>query len=147
MTTISTVGGGGLAPPTALLPDRLGYGASYNSVLVGRLASCLTIDFAVSATFVERLNVDGPGYISFLAMFGITADVGEMTVVIDGVTVLDESATSTLNTGPIMAIGGFNSAAASGSLSADHVKFNTNLTISCKNPSSAAFIGYTYYLT
>ena len=147
MTTISTVSSGGLAPPTALLPDRFGYGASYNSALVGKLASCLTVDFATSATFVERLNVDGPGYISFLAMFGTTAAAGELTVVIDGVTVLDESATTALNSSPIMAVGGFNSVASSGSLSADHVKFNTNLTVSCKNVGSAAFIGYTYYLT
>ena len=137
----------GLAPPIALLPDRLGYGASYNSTLVGKLASCLTVDFAASAGFTERLNVDGPGYISFLAMFGEVAIAAEMTVVIDGVTVLNGSATTTLNTSPIMAVGGFNSVASSGSLSADHVKFNTNLTVSCKNASAAAFLGYTYYLT
>jgi len=147
MTTISTVSSGGLAPPTALLPDRLGYGASYASTIVSRLASCLVTDFAISAAFVERLNVDGPGYISFLAMFSAAANVGEMTVVIDGVTVLDESTSAALNTSPIMAIGGFNSNAASGALSADHVKFNTNLTVSCKNPSNVAFIGYNYYLT
>ena len=137
----------GLAPPIALLPDRLGYGASYASSIVSRLASCLTVDFATSATFVERLNVNGPGYISFLAMFSQGATAAELTVVIDGVTVLNGSATTALNTSPIMAIGGFNSNAASGALSADHVKFNTNLTISCKNPSAAAFLGYTYYLT
>ena len=137
----------GLAPPIALLPNRLGYGASYNSAIVGKLASCLTVDFATSATFVERLNVNGPGYISFLAMFSAGATTAELTVVIDGVTVLNGSASATLNTDSIMAVGGFNSVASSGSLSADHVKFNTNLTVSCKNASANAFLGYTYYLT
>ena len=146
MTTISTVSSGGLAPPTALLQDRVGYGGSYNSILVSRLAGCLTVDFAASAGFTEHLNVDGPGYISFLAMFSVGANVGEMTVVIDGVTVLDASISSTLNTSPIMGVGCFNSSA-NGSISADHVKFNTNLTVSCKNPSNVAFIGYNYYLT
>ena len=136
----------GLAPPIALLPNRLGFGASYNSTLVGKLASCLTVDFAASATLVERLNVNGPGYISFLAMFSAGATAAELTVVIDGVTVLNGSASATLNTDPIMAVGGFNSAP-SGSVSADHVKFNTNLTVSCKNGLAAAFLGYTYYLT
>ena len=136
----------GLAPPTALLQNRLGYGASYNSSLVSKLAGCIVSDFATSATFVERLNVNGPGYISFLAMFGEAAIAAEMTVVIDGVTVLNGSASTAVNTSPIMAIGAFNSSA-SGAISADHVKFNTNLTVSCKNASGAAFIGYTYYLT
>ena len=137
----------GLAPPTALLQDRLGRGASYTSALVAGLASCLTTDFAASAGFTERLNVNGPGYISFLAMFSVGATAAELTVVIDGVTVLNGSATTALNTSPIRAVGGFNSVASSGSLSADHVKFNTNLTVSCKNASAAAFLGYTYYLT
>ena len=136
----------GLAPPTALLQNRLGKGASYTSALVAGLASCLTTDFAASAGFTEQLNVNGPGYISFLAMFSQTATAAEMTVVIDGVTVLNGSATTALNTLPIMAVGGFNSSV-SGALSADHVKFNTNLTVSCKNASAAAFLGYTYYLT
>ena len=136
----------GLAPPTALLQNRLGRGASYSSALVAGLASCLTVDFAASAGFTERLNVNGPGYISFLAMFSVGATAAELTVVIDGVTVLNGSATTALNTSPIMAVGGFNSSV-SGALSADHVKFNTNLTVSCKNASAAAFLGYTYYLT
>jgi len=136
----------GLAPPIALLPNRLGKGASYSSALVAGLASCLTTDFAASAGFTERLNVNGPGYISFLAMFSQGATAAELTVVIDGVTVLNGSATTALNTLPIMAVGGFNSSV-SGALSADHVKFNTNLTVSCKNASAAAFLGYTYYLT
>ena len=136
----------GLAPPIALLQDRLGRGASYNSALVSGLASCLTIDFGASAGFTERLNVNGPGYISFLAMFSVGVTAAELTVVIDGVTVLNGSATTALNTSPIMAVGGFNSSV-SGALSADHVKFNTNLTVSCKNASAAAFLGYTYYLT
>ena len=109
MTSISTVSSGGLAPPIALLQDRLGRGASYNSALVSAYASCLTIDFAASAGFTERLNVNGPGYISFLGMFSSVAGAGELTVVIDGVTVLDASTSTALNTQPIMAVGGFNS--------------------------------------
>ena len=136
----------GLAPPIALLPNRLGKGSSYSSAIVSGFASCLTTDFIASAGFTERLNVNGPGYISFLAMFSQGATTAELTVVIDGVTVLNGSATTALNTLPIMAVGGFNSSP-SGALSADHVKFNTNLTVSCKNPSAAAFLGYTYYLT
>ena len=146
MTTISTVSSGGLAPPSALLQDRLGKGSGYPSSLVSTYASCLTIDFAASAGFTERLNVNGTGYISFLGMFSSVIGAGELTVVIDGVTVLDASASTALNTLPIMAVGGFNSVP-NGALSADHVKFNTNLTVNCKNPSDVAFIGYTYYLT
>lgn len=105
-----------LAPTT--LTDRFMQGLS-GSYVVADLAAhgfSLTAE-TTSATLTEVLNITGPGVINFLALGAGTSDTVDplkWRIVIDGVTVLDRTSGTLLDSDLFVAVGGLRSDGSTG---------------------------------
>lgn len=147
------VEGGAGAPPASLTANFGASGGSQSAFTELLKFGCSQSAPIQSATLTEVVNITGSGVFSFAALHSANATTftnGKFRIVIDGVTVLNESTINvSVQTGAACAVGLYASSGTSSSgISQGRIMFNTSIVISIASDGVGfALLSYKRYLT